>query len=139
MEERWNLVSLIEHIGITVADMDRTIEFYKKLGFELRGGPPHDRPTGGGQVAHMRKGQTEFEFFCPPREGETVGLDHIGFTVEHLDDVYEDLSKQGFQFTRGRGGRPDKPRSGGPGAGGPRRVVFLTDPDGVVLQLVETL
>jgi len=131
-------VSLIEHIAITVADMDTTIEFYKKLGFELRR-PPHDRPTGGGQVAHMKKGQSEFEIFCPPREGETVGVDHIGFTVENLDKAYEELSKQGFQFTRGKGGRPDKPRSGGPGEGGPRRVVFLTDPDGIVLQLVETL
>ena len=125
------MVSFIEHIGINVYDMDETIDFYKQLGFELLR-PPHDRPTGGGLSAHMRKGKSELEIFCPPKEGETVGVEHVGFTVENIDKVYEEFSKKGFQFTRGKGGVPDKPR-----AAGTRRVVFLTDPNGIILQLVE--
>ena len=128
------MVSMIEHIGIIVEDIDRTIKFYEKLGFKLLG-PPRDRPTGSGKVCFLKKGHTMYEVFSPPREGQTVGVDHIAYTVDNIEKVYEELSKEGYQFTRGKDGAPSKiNQMPAPMA---RKLLFLTDPDGLVIQLVE--
>ena len=118
------------HTCYRVLDLERSIEFYEKLGMEeLRRAPIRDEATnvfmglpGDGarlELTHNH-GRTE------PYEIGT-GYGHIALSVEDLDAALERLADVGIQ--------PEKPpytvSEGG------SRLCFVRDPDGYRIELIE--
>ena len=123
-------VSELIHTCYRVMDLDRSKEFYEKLGFEeIRRVPIRDEATnlfmglpGDGARLELtyNHGRTE------PYEIGT-GYGHIALTVDDLDGTLERLEGLGIE--------PEKPpytvREGG------SRLCFVRDPDDYRIELIE--
>ncbi|MHB8606296.1 MAG: VOC family protein [Thermoplasmatota archaeon] len=118
------------YAGIRVRDFERSLRFYTDaLGLEaLKRGEAADT---GGKWATLRspEGKTVLELnWYPP--GSAFGeayvngseLDHLGFSVDDLPNAVRALEAHGAKLVRG----------GGPGA----TSAFLTDPDGIWIELL---
>jgi catechol 2,3-dioxygenase-like lactoylglutathione lyase family enzyme len=118
---------MIEHVAITVSDIDRTVEFYtKKLGFALLC-PPIDHPLyKEKKLAFVAKGKTIFEIYSLKKGRVAPSIDHVAFVVEDIEHTCEHLRKKGVRFTE-----KIKQSSG-------RKFAVLTDPDGILLQLIDS-
>lgn len=120
---------MLEYTGIRVRDLARSIRFYTEgLGLEL--GPQGRMPAGGLWQELKDPGSgalLELNFYPgdpPYREGDE--LDHLGFRVEDLAGTIARLEKLG--------GRVRIPTF----MGTDTRLVFLSDPDGVWVELSES-
>jgi lactoylglutathione lyase len=119
------------HTMVRILDEDRSLAFYRALGFEERG-----RKRVGGDTATiiflglpgdgdrleltLNDGRTE-----PYELGEAYG--HIALTTRDLDAELAALAELGIQ--------PDKPPyEAYPGGS---RITFVTDPDGYRIELIE--
>jgi lactoylglutathione lyase len=124
-------MSLI-HTCYRITDVDRSVEFYKALGFNEIGripirqeainvfmGLPDDGPEPRLELTY-NFGHTE------PYEIGT-GYGHIAVTAPDLDGTLAQLAEQGIE--------PEKPpytiREGG------NRLCFVRDPDGYRIELIE--
>lgn len=140
----------LNHTGFVVSDMERSLAFYKDvLGLteemngiregagisEVVGYPDaklHVVYLGTGDLKHSVE---LIQYINPPggkispTERNAVGACHLGIVVDDLDAVYEDLSGKGAQFL----GPPVVRESNIYG----RKVVYLQDPDGNWLELLE--
>jgi catechol 2,3-dioxygenase-like lactoylglutathione lyase family enzyme len=141
----------LHHVGIAVADLDRSIAFYRDLlGFSVR---ERDEITGG-QLAlvtgvsggRVRIADLEFgdgrtlellQYLAPvgaavrPRPFDG-GSTHIGFQVADLGAIYRRLQAAGA-VTRSA---PITLADAGPYWSG-ATVIHVLDPDGVTVELVE--
>jgi lactoylglutathione lyase len=119
------------HTMVRILDEERSLAFYKALGFEERG-----RKRVGGDTATiifmglpgdgdrleltLNDGRTE-----PYELGEAYG--HVALTTTDLDAELAALAELGIQ--------PDKPPyEAYPGGS---RITFVTDPDGYRIELIE--
>jgi len=119
------------HTMVRILDEDRSLAFYRALGFEERG-----RKRVGGDTATiiflglpgdgdrleltLNDGRTE-----PYELGEAYG--HVALTTRDLDAELAALAELGIQ--------PDKPPyEAYPGGS---RITFVTDPDGYRIELIE--
>lgn len=118
----------LDHVGLTVTDMDKTLDFYQRLGLTLlrTSGPNVD----GVRSAVIRVGSQELNVFSHPEVASfgtehPVGMDHFCLSVEaaSIDDVIADLQQVGIDIVRG----PVKRRDG--------TALFVHDPDGVRVEL----
>jgi len=118
----------LDHVGLKVADMDRTLHFYQRLGLTLlrTRGPDAD----GVRSAVIQVGDQELNVFSGPGfvssgQDNPVGMDHFCLIVgaASVDDVMSDLRQAGIDVARG----PVKRRDG--------VAVFVQDPDGVRVEL----
>ena len=141
--------SALTHVGLTVSDIDRTVEFYKKyFGFtvEFSGQFPDgffdEKPTlyrlkaGAGSKITMIKSPDGvlielFQFFdqTPFKvpEWNTPGYHHICLKVEDVNAKYQEMKADGVEFFFA----PDY-------MGDPKDDkywVFLKDPDGNMIEL----
>ena len=124
-------MSLI-HTCYRILEIDRSVEFYKALGFEEKGrhpirdeainvflGLPDDGPSPRLELTY-NIGRTE-----PYEIGTAYG--HIAITTPDLDHALEQLAEQGIE--------PERPpytiRDGG------SRICFVRDPDGYRVEIVE--
>ena len=120
-----------DHVLIVVQDLERSIEFYRLLGFAHV--QTHQRPNDRVAVMRLREAkielmhQSEGETLRPPRKITDIGFRHLGFRVEDVMDAYERL-KDRIRFDS-----PPTPIAGRPG----RLTVFFHDPDGIELHLVQ--
>ena len=141
----------MNHTGFVVADMERSLEFYRDV-LELRvqremvmDGEVVSQMTGfdnarvhiaylGNDMRHavelvqfLEPVVTPWE--RPPRN--RVGTAHLGLIVDDVDAFYENLSAKGMEFV--------SPPALRPGAEYPwaRKVCFVYDPDGNMLELIE--
>lgn len=121
-------VRVLEYTGIRVRDLDRSVRFYTE-GLGLHVGPT-GRMAAGGLWQELKDEESgavlELNFYPgepPYREGDE--LDHLGFRVEDLADAISRLESLG--------GRVRIP----PFTEGNERLAFLTDPDGVWVELYE--
>ena len=120
----------LEYTGIRVRDLARATRFYTE-GLGLRA-ERSGRMRAGGTWQELRDPETggmlELNFYPgdpPYREGDE--LDHLGFRVPDLAAAIERLV--------GLGARVRIP----PFAEGDVRLAFLSDPDGVWIELYEPL
>jgi len=123
-------MSELIHTCYRIADIDRSVGFYEKLGFEERGRLPiRDEainvfmglPGDGARLElTWNRGATE------PYEIGT-GYGHIALTVDDLDGTLERLSQVGIDPER----PPYAVRDGG------SRLCFVRDPDGYRIELIE--
>jgi lactoylglutathione lyase len=124
-------VSLI-HTCYRITDIDRSVEFYRALGFNEVGrlpirdeainvfmGLPDDGPEPRLELTY-NVGRTE------PYEIGT-GYGHIAITTSDLDQVLSELKEKGIEPER----PPYTVREGG------SRLCFVRDPDGYRIELIE--
>jgi len=119
------------HTCYRIGDVDRSVAFYSRLGFEER-----RRMPIGDEAINVFMGLPGEE----PRLELTynhgvdsyelgTGYNHIAIAVEDLDGTLDRLSASGIE--------PEKPpyRPGGRTTGS--RIAFVRDPDGYRIELVE--
>jgi len=119
----------IDHVGLKVMDMEKTLHFYQRLGLTLlrTSGPNAD----GLRSAVLQVGSQELNVFSHPelvaaaKEDHSVGMDHFCLSVDaaSVDDVIADLRRMGIDTVGG----PEKRRDG--------MALFVHDPDGVRVEL----
>ena len=135
----------LEHAGLSVSDLDRSIAFYcDVIGFELvrivepfdddRLGKLTEIPGAKARIAHLWLGKNMLELFefTEPRgralsDGDTManqGFQHIGFRTADTRGDYERLKAQGVEFTT----EPIEFREG-------VWIVYFKGPDGEMLEL----
>ncbi len=119
---------MLEYTGIRVRDLERSVRFYTE-GLGLRRGP-QGRMAAGGTWQELRDPESravlELNYYPgdpPYREGDE--LDHLGFRVADLEATIQKLVAMGARlripaFQEGT-----------------TRLAFLSDPDGVWLELYE--
>jgi len=139
----------VSHVGICVTDHERSVRFYKEgLGFEtVEAFPCGSRfaplaelpPPTRSQVEILAKGGTRIEIIgwtTPAAHGKPsetrnqVGFTHLSLYVERLAEVEARLVSLGatvLEHTRVHLDLPD----------GTMDMVFLADPDGVRIELVQ--
>lgn len=118
----------LDHVGLKVTDMDKTLHFYQRLGLTLlrTSGPNAD----GLRSAVIQVGSQELNVFSHPElvscgKENPVGMDHFCLTVDaaSVDDVIAELRQAGIDIVRG----PVERRDG--------TALFVQDPDGVRVEL----
>ncbi|MGI8750121.1 MAG: VOC family protein [Thermoleophilaceae bacterium] len=122
-------MSELIHTCYRIGDIDNSVAFYEKLGFEEVGRFPigdeainvfMGLPSDGARLElTYNHGVDSYEM--------GTGYNHIAVTVDDLDDTLEVLAGQGIE--------PEKPpysvREGG------SRLCFVRDPDGYRIELIE--
>lgn len=138
----------IRHTGIVVDDLDASLDFYiNKLGFVVskqmdEHGMFIDRILGfnNTNVATVKMIlndglMLELLDFKSHKAEKTVkqlndiGLTHIAFTVDDVDEMYSQFITQGVEFISNPQVSPD----------GYAKVVFCKAPEGTYIELVELL
>jgi catechol 2,3-dioxygenase-like lactoylglutathione lyase family enzyme len=149
---------IVEHIGLAVTDLDRSIDFYTGVfGFEvLRETPINAYLHLDEELLELMQASTTE----PPSEPASsdawqermfshLGLNHVGFRVDDLDAAIAEIEQRGgrlvvppFEFA------PDVQtvadvasdklrRASRPERGGSWRIAVFADPDGTMLELLE--
>jgi lactoylglutathione lyase len=124
-------VSLI-HTCYRILDIDRSVAFYKALGFEEKGrlpirdeainvfmGLPDDGPEPRLELTYNTGRQEPYDVGS--------GYGHIAITTPDLDGALARLAEQGIEPER----PPYTVREGG------SRLCFVRDPDGYRIELIE--
>jgi len=117
------------HTCYRIGDIDRSVAFYKALGFEETG--RFGLPDGATNVFMGLPGDgARLELTYNPgveRYDLGTGYNHIAVTADDLDGALAQLAGQGIE--------PEKPpytvREGG------NRLCFVRDPDGYRIELIE--
>lgn len=106
MEQPINLsLKAIQHIGIPVTDIRRSETFYSHLGFEnvMEASFQHNGETG--TCIMMKQNSIIIEIYQMP--GNAIAevasrkdghVDHIAFDVQDIDEVFNTLSKSGYNI-----------------------------------------
>ena len=138
-----------DHTGITVANLDRSLAFWQDvLGFELshrahQTGDLAREITGvpGAEISiAVLKAPGHkielLEYHAPSDRKRAslrpcdVGSVHVALTVDNLDAVLSTIAASGWKAA----GEPQTLKSG-PNAG--KRVVYVRDPDGTTIELMQ--
>ena len=140
------MINSVAHTAISVADMDRSLAFYRDLlGMRVamdvestsrKLGIIVGLPSAQARIVMLEAGNQQIELFqyrTPagrplPKELRQCdnGLIHIAFRVTDLEGLCERLRKAGARFY-------SEPQV----VGREMKVVYFTDPDGVTLELME--
>jgi catechol 2,3-dioxygenase-like lactoylglutathione lyase family enzyme len=143
------MVRSIGHTGITVSDLDRSMHFYQAiLGFEVSpkvriAGPFFETLTGVAgcviEVAFARGGGHTIELlrYHSPSGSKTSDLRacdpgswHLCLKVQDIERVVRAVRESGYEALSAIQTAVDPPVTG-------VRVVYVRDPDGIVLELLE--
>ncbi len=118
------------HVGLRVADLDRSLAFYTAVGYEVVGSVP-DTPLG--HLTMLKLPGDEFvaiELVHDPTQGEVnfgTGLSHFVIKVEAMDATITELAARGIDV--------DVPVS--PDGSDDFRTTSVIDPDGNRIELVQ--
>ncbi len=140
----------MNHTGFVVSDMERSLAFYRDtLGLvvetdNIREGEAISRvvgyPNARLHAVYLGTGDLKhsielIQYLNPPGGNITptnrndVGASHLGFIVDDLDSIYQELSAKGVQFVGPPVTRPENLYA--------RKVCYLQDPDGNWLEMLE--
>jgi catechol 2,3-dioxygenase-like lactoylglutathione lyase family enzyme len=141
----------IFHTGITVSDLDKSIEFYRDtLGLTLSLGPTEvfegdalsaglGVPDARLRLAVFKVGDGELEllqYLSPaspvsrPMPANTLGAMHVAFDVPDMKAAVKELEAKGIRFFTRPNVVTDGPLNGW-------TWVYFSDPDGITLELIE--
>lgn len=139
----------VHHVGITVSDIERSMDFYQdllgghRLGPYQRSGPRIDavtgypgvvvhqafvQATGGSTVVELLQYENGSSVVIDPDNGHVAAV-HVAITVTGLDDILTRLRERGVEVLS------DPIVASEPMAG--HRCVYVLDPDRVRVELVE--
>ena len=141
-------VQRLSHVGICVSDLDRSTAFYRDaLGFQVLSqlevsGPEAEQLLDLDPVTlratYLERDGTRIELLHFEEPGETgapgprpvnrLGLTHLSFRVDDLDSAIAAVEACGGQVLKPS--RVDTPRF-------EAAVVFVTDPDGLRIELLQ--
>ncbi len=139
------MIETLRHLGIVVRDMDKSLKFYKYLGYEVVSDMKedskfidkilglNDSDLRTVKMIHSDNHMIELLHYTNPVSDDNlkrvnfVGCSHFALSVSNIESLYEDLSKNNVEFI-------SKPISNGK-----VKVVFCKDPNDVYLELVEEL
>jgi glyoxylase I family protein len=119
------------HSAISVSDIKRSLEFYKLLDFEKVG--EWKDPNGTFIVTNVQNGGVLLELFCYsspqalPERSETLGVKHLGLSVESIEEAKSDLEGKGLEILHEG---INEERSG-------INYFFVKDPDGILIEIAE--
>ena len=140
----------MNHTGFVVSNMEQSLAFYRDLlGLTeevnaIREGETISQivgyPNARLHVVYLGTGDLKhsvelIQYLNPPggnvapTNRNDVGASHLGIIVDDLDSVYEELSAKGIKFL--------SPPIERPGAIYGRKIVYLHDPDGNLLEFLE--
>jgi lactoylglutathione lyase len=117
------------HLGLRVADLERSIAFYASVGYEVLGDVP---ATELGSLTMLKLPDDEFvalELVHDPTHGlvEPGGLSHLVIQVDDMMATVAQLAARGVQV--------EEP--GSPDGSTDFWTAWVTDPDGYRLELVQ--
>jgi catechol 2,3-dioxygenase-like lactoylglutathione lyase family enzyme len=117
----------LNHVGGRVRDLAASLSFYDELGAEVV-----DRLFMNSSRVHrvhvqVATGLVELLHHEEPDPQASYGLNHVGFMTDDLDGDYARLMALGY-------GEISSPRVAGSGQG---RIAFLSDPNGVRVELLQ--
>lgn len=148
------MLKRVFHIAVNVTDLDRSVAFYQRLGFQVLA----DRTVSNEKLSeafdvsskkcrfvHLRLGDDEqatlldvVEWFDPPTvtgpgvpPQNQTGITRFAVLTDDADKVHRELSADGVEFLTA-------PTSVMTAEGG-WKVCMAVDPDGVVIQVTELL
>jgi catechol 2,3-dioxygenase-like lactoylglutathione lyase family enzyme len=142
-------IQRMDHVGIVVDDLADAVAFFATLGLELEGEAPVqgewvDRIVGldgvRAQIAMLRTpdGHARLEltkFHAPSTPGgdrrapaNALGIRHVTFAVEGIDDVLDRLRAHGAELVGELGRYEDR-----------YRLCFLRVPEGIIVELAERI
>ena len=140
------MIGTLEHIGITVKDLDKALKFYSEiLGFPVLSRKENQELRVA--YAQIQIGQAKLEILSPiegepsspmpiesgmegvgARIREMTGLNHLTIRVDDMEAIFERLGNEGVRFIL-------EPRLTGTGS----KIAFFTDPDGTLIELIQRL
>ena len=136
-----------DHVGVTVADLDRAIEFFTGLGLELEGRMPIEgefldtvigmsgarteiamlRPPGGGTALELSSFvRPDHEPGSPHAMANELGLRNVCFEVDDLRIVLDQLAADGYGLVGAVGQFEDV-----------WRMAYVRGPEGIIVSLAE--
>ena len=137
-------VTRVDHFSYTVGDIDRSLAFYARLGFEpvnryAEAGPHVDRgaatENADMDIQLLRHGAhgTMLELIRYTRHparraaaNNVVGAAHMAFVVADMDSAYAALVADGVEFLSA----PNTDQYG-------EKWVYMRDPDGIAVELMQ--
>jgi len=142
-------VTRFDHVGITVADLDRAVAFFVGLGLDVEGrtvmqgefvdtvigisGSRSEiaslRPPGGGTGLELSSFiRPDHEPGSPNAMSTELGLRNVMFEVDDLDAVLEGLAAEGYGLVGGVGQYEQL-----------WRMAYVRGPEGIIVALAERL
>ena len=115
------------HVGLHVADRERSLAFYRAVGYEVVGEVPE---TGIGHLTMLKLPDDEFvtvELVHRPGVVRGPGLSHLVVAVEDMASAVAALTARGIDV--------EPPSS--PDGSANFLTAFVTDPDGNRIELVQ--
>ena len=140
-------ITRFDHVGVTVADLDRAIEFFTRLGLELEGRMPIEgefldtvigmrgarteiamlRPPGGGTALELSSFvRPDHEPGSPRAMANELGLRNVCFEVGDLQRVLDELATDGYGLVGDVGQFEDV-----------WRMAYVRGPEGIIVSLAE--
>lgn len=96
-------LSKIQHIGIPVNSLEKSLCFYERLGFKNIMSSNFVHENGEGQVVMMQSDEIIVELYQLPKKNlkevclrQHGHIDHIAFNVEDIDKLFEELKSRDF-------------------------------------------
>jgi catechol 2,3-dioxygenase-like lactoylglutathione lyase family enzyme len=138
-----------DHVGITVADLDKVMAFFVGLGFEVEGrafmegefvdtviGIPNSRseivtlflPDGGTKLELSSFVRPDHEPGSPNSMSTELGLRNICFVVDDLQAVVDSLAADGYGLVGGIGQYEDI-----------WKMTYVRGPEGIIVALAQRI
>ena len=118
------MLERVDHIAITVQDVNQLAGFFKRLGFEEVRRTDHH----GGAIEVKLPGEHQVILeFTTLRANENPGVNHIAFRVDDCAKAVAEIQAQGVKFDSGSHKVPESGRT----------IASFRDPLGFRLQLTE--
>ena len=138
-----------DHVGITVADLDRVTAFFVGLGLEIEGrtfvegefvdtviGIPDSRshivmlrpPDGGPGLELSSFVQPDHEPGSPTAMANELGLRNVAFEVDDLQAMVDGLAADGYGLVGGIGQYESR-----------WRMAYVRGPEGIIVSLAERI
>ena len=100
-----DFIKKIQHIGIPVHDLEISIPFYERLGFENVMESPFEFDGGYGTCVMMKNHEVIVELYQMPekqlaeiKQRKNGHVDHFAIDVSDVDLAFDTLKKAGFEM-----------------------------------------
>lgn len=85
----------VQHIGIPTNDLDKTVEFYKKLGFEIAFEAVEEK------VVFLKLGTLVVETYeNHEAKMEHGAIDHVALDVRDVEEIFQYINEAGLNSTQ---------------------------------------
>lgn len=142
-------IGRFDHVGITVADLERVTAFFVGLGFEAEGrmvmggefvdtviGIPDSRseivmlrpPDGGTGLELSSFMRPNHEPGSPEAMSNELGLRNVAFEVDDLQAILDRLAAEGYRLVGGVGQYEDM-----------WRMAYVRGPEGIIVALAQRI